>query len=408
MPIGDPVYSDEESDLSDYAGPDDDLGFDFNFRTPIGGLTVAVPPDARGGERARLLRGDVADESAERAKPPRLLREIPAGHDGHGRPQCGRFNREGTLFAYGCDDGVVQAFHVDTGHRAGVAFAPSPNVPKGVCTALRFLPAGDNANVCVVATSAGVIQHHHLTSGKTLGSPIVEANNGVFALDVRADGATFATAGRDGGVRVYDERTGRCVTRLDGGTDAGEDASFFPGHADRVFGLRYLASNADVLVSGGWDNTLRVWDARVADGRSVLTLRGPQVCGDAVDAEPEGTGLSAGAGAGAGLVLVASWRDRDAVQVWDLRAGVASANLPFGACAGTRGCKPYAARWADGGVAYVGGCGSNEFRAMDVKSGETMGRDVFGGDGAVHAIDVSGGLVGVTCADGVRVYEAVR
>ena len=409
MPIGDPVYSDEESDLSDYAGPDEDLGFDFNFRTPIGGLTAAVPPDARGGDCAPLLRGDVADESAERAKPPRLLREIPAAHDGHGRPQCGRFNRDGTLFAYGCDDGVVQAFHVDTGHRAGVAFAPSPNLPKGVCTALRFLPAGDNANVCVVATSAGVVQHHHLTSGKTLGAPIVEANNGVFALDVRADGATFATAGRDGGVRVYDERTGRCATRLAGGTDAGDDASF-SGHADRVFGLRYLASTADVLVSGGWDNTLRVWDARVADGRSVSTLRGPQVCGDAVDVEPEGTGLDgSGGGDMNNRVLVASWRDRDAVQVWDLRAGVVSANLPFGACAGARGCKPYAARWAGhGGVAYVGGSGSNEFRAIDANSGETMGRDVFGENGAVHAIDVSGGLVGVTCADGVRVYEAAR
>ena len=100
MPIGDPVYSDEESDLSDYAGPDEDLGFDFNFRTPIGGLTASVPPDARGGDCALLLRGDIADESAERAKPPRLLREIPAAHDGHGRPQCGRFNRDGTLFAY--------------------------------------------------------------------------------------------------------------------------------------------------------------------------------------------------------------------------------------------------------------------------------------------------------------------
>ena len=62
----------------------------------------------------------------------------------------------------------------------------------------------------------------------------------------------------------------------------------------------------------------------------------------------------------------------------------------------------------EGGVAYVGGSGSNEFRAIDVESGETIGRDAFGGDGAVHAIDVSGGLVGVTCADGVRVYEAVR
>ena len=141
----------------------------------------------------------------------------------------------------------------------------------------------------------------------------MEANNGVFALDVRADGATFATAGRDGGVRVYDERTGRCATRLAGGTDAGDDASF-SGHADRVFGLRYLDEHADVLVSGGWDNTLRVWDARVADGRSVSTLRGPTVCGDAVDAEPDGTGLDL-------RVLVASWRDRDAVQVGPARGG---------------------------------------------------------------------------------------
>ena len=56
----------------------------------------------------------------------------------------------------------------------------------------------------------------------------------------------------------------------------------------------------------------------------------------------------------------------------------------------------------------MGGSGSNEFRAIDANSGETMGRDVFGENGAVHAIDVSGGLVGVTCADGVRVYEAAR
>ena len=46
MPIGDPTYSDDESDLSDYAGIDDEIGFDFNFRMPIDGLTASVgaPP----------------------------------------------------------------------------------------------------------------------------------------------------------------------------------------------------------------------------------------------------------------------------------------------------------------------------------------------------------------------------
>ena len=70
MPIGDPTYSDDESDLSDYAGIDDEIGFDFNFRMPIDGLTASVgaPPDAR--TQAGALRNDVADESAERGVSP--------------------------------------------------------------------------------------------------------------------------------------------------------------------------------------------------------------------------------------------------------------------------------------------------------------------------------------------------
>ena len=401
MPIGDPAYSDDESDLSDYAGIDDEIGFDFNFRTPIDGLTASVgaPPDARIG--AGALRGDVADESAERAEPLNLLREVLVCNDGHGRPQCGRFNRDGQLFAYGCDDGTVHAFQVDTGHRTGAVFRPGADQPPGVCTAVRFLPTGDNANVVIVAGSNGVVRHWHATSGKSLGAPIVEADNGVFALDVRSDGGTFATAGRDGGVRVYDERTGKLAVSLRGGTDA-DDTDVFPGHGNRVFGLRYLEPCADVLVSGGWDNTLRVWDARVADGRSVASFTGPQVCGDAIDVAPDETNGSA-------RVLVASWRERDAVQVWDVRGGTVTVDVPFGAVSGRKKCTPYAARWApEGGVAYVGGSGSCEFRAVDAGTKKTLGRCAFDEGGAVHAIDVSGGLVGVTCADGVRVYETAR
>jgi hypothetical protein len=45
---------------------------------------------------------------------------------------------------------------------------------------------------------------------------------------------------------------------------------------------------------------------------------------------------------------------------------------------------------------------------VDAGTKKTLGRCAFDEGGAVHAIDVSGELVGVTCADGVRVYEAAR
>ena len=36
-----------------------------------------------------------------------------------------------------------------------------------------------------------------------------------------------------------------------------------------------------VLVSGGWDKTLQIWDLRVH--RSVRSIYGPYVCGDSID-----------------------------------------------------------------------------------------------------------------------------
>ena len=39
-----------------------------------------------------------------------------------------------------------------------------------------------------------------------------------------------------------------------------------------------------VVVSGGWDNTVQVWDERCGDG-AVRQMFGPHVCGDALDVQ---------------------------------------------------------------------------------------------------------------------------
>ena len=65
--------------------------------------------------------------------------------------------------------------------------------------------ARDAQNVAVIASSSGRVWHWHATSGQCLGAkngaPIVEENdNQIYALDVRGDGASFATAvGGDAG-----------------------------------------------------------------------------------------------------------------------------------------------------------------------------------------------------------------
>ena len=112
-----------------------------------------------------------------------------------------------------------------------------------------------------------------LLGGKCLGAMLSEGENQIFALDVRGDGSSFATAGMDGTVRVYDETTHKEKAKL-GGTGVGAGGAgagggggnVGGGHTSRVFGLKYALDDSDVMVSGGWDNTLQVWDGRYGGG----------------------------------------------------------------------------------------------------------------------------------------------
>ena len=111
-------------------------------------------------------------------------------------------------------------------------------------------------------------------------------DNQIFALDVRGDGATFATAGCDGAVRVYDEATHKLRATLRGQGEGSSRQTLKEsggggsggGHTSRVFGLKYARDDENIMISGGWDNTVQMWDERCGDG-AVRSMFGPHVCG---------------------------------------------------------------------------------------------------------------------------------
>jgi WD40 repeat protein len=77
------------------------------------------------------------------------------------------------------------------------------------------------------------------------------------------------------------------------------------GHMNRVFALQYHPTDPNLLISGGWDDTVQFWDIRVS--QSIRKISGPHICGNALDIEPGSFNIATG-----------SWRYQSPLEVSNL------------------------------------------------------------------------------------------
>ncbi len=251
---------------------------------------------------------------------------------------CARFgppagaSHEPQLLALGLGDGSV-AVHAALDGRLVQTIAPAvppPSAPRAgglPVTCIRWRPAAAagafrvsdatsaTRNVLLAAGSDGTLRHMHATSGRVL-STIVERETQIYAVDYRPDGGAFASAGNAKVVRVYDEETRAMSVELSGGValasayvidrhsgSAQASASATAaGHSNRVFAVAWHPTDAALLATAGWDNTVQIWDVRV--GSAVRSIFGPHLGGDGLAFSADGR-----------FLVTASWRAHEQLQV---------------------------------------------------------------------------------------------
>ena len=294
---------------------------------------------------------------------------------------CLKFSPDGKFLAAGCGDGAIRVFNATNGSLAyNLQGGSSIALPT---TAIKFRPVTATTrtkNVFVSANASGTVQHWHMTSGKCLHS-IEDTENQVYALDYNEEGSNFATAGKDKAVRLYDEATKTLITTM--GEGVAYSIKNSPGHSNRIFSCRFLPSDPNVILSGGWDNTIQFWDIRA--GASVRSIYGPHICGDSLDIAGND-------------IVTGSWRSDNQLEVWDYISGEKITDIPWNyhsqnSDASNRpACMLYAAQFSKEGRGKfigAGGSGANEAKVFEHGNNNAVVGTVTGLSKGIFSLDFS-------------------
>ena len=197
--------------------------------------------------------------------------------------------------AFGSDDSIIRVYKT-TLNKLACCFTDSANYGVPL-TCIKFKPITVD-NILMSCRVNGAVSFWNIEKNQLISS--FKEENYIYTCEYSRDGTKFATAGYDTKIRVYDQNTLQMVSTLQKDEKNNERL----GHTNRIYGLKSWAEHPEIMLSGGWDETVFLWDTRV--GHHVEYLYGPLICGDSLDIKGQS-------------ILTGSWRNHNQLQIWDIR-----------------------------------------------------------------------------------------
>src|SRR5262249_11438122 len=139
-----------------------------------------------------------------------------------------------------------------------------------------------DATRAVIGGHAGAVRVWDLATGREQAQLTRVAP--VSAMAASADGTRAVTGGYDGTVRVWDLATGReqaQLTGLESAQHSGHEQARLRGQVSGVA----ISADGTVVVSGGGDGTVAVWDLATGHEQAQLTIHVGPVGAVAVSAD---------------------------------------------------------------------------------------------------------------------------
>ncbi|KAG5311675.1 WDR38 protein, partial [Acromyrmex insinuator] len=283
-----------------------------------------------------------------------------------------RFSKTGEVIAAGFGSGSIQLRNGETGklEETFKSHDLKNSMPIMCC---RFNPV--HSEIFYAASACGIIFMCN-TYTKELSRFVFELKNEVNTIDVNITGDYLVSGGKDAAIRLYSVKTAQLIQMYKKNEEALTENKATNFHRMRIFAARFHKEYSDLIITGGWDDTVRIWDIRVPTG-SVRIIKGPHICGDAIDIHKT-------------YILTGSWIVRNSLQVWDLMSAKLIETInPCNRLSTLNGEFLYAVQYFDGDpygdLVLVGGSGINGVEMISLSEKKVMGS--FSASKAIFTID---------------------
>ena len=227
-------------------------------------------------------------------------------------------------------------------------------------TSIRFHPS--IPKLFLTISSDGSIKEWNNSNPQVTWSLPPNTENSLYALDYDNSGSRFATGGSDASIRLYDATTKQLIQTF---SRKKFDMTSPYGHSDRIYSIKIHPTDDSLMFTGGWDNTIQVWDIRTNSPIAISALYGPHICGNSLDVKDN-------------LILSGSWRTHEQIQIWDMRTFKMIKSLRWSLAGDDHQCSLYYAQFIPNGKYFIaGGSGVNQLRAFSLETFSTIGSVLY-------------------------------